>query len=105
MDPATGKAGGPIETKATCASIARPDGSSAGISAQEANTTDPSSPGDFCIDYAGSSRAPQAGDPGCVTGGVCFIRLAADAVTWAARDTASGGTDAPASLTVAPSRC
>ncbi len=101
VDPATGKAGGPIETKATCASIARPDGSSAGISALEANTTDPSSPGDFCIDYAGSSRAPQAGDPGCVTGGVCFIRLAADAVTWAARDTASGGTDAPASLTVA----
>ena len=101
VDPATGKTGGPIETKATCAKIARPDGSSAGISALEAGTTDPSSPAHFCIDYAGSSRAPQAGDPGCVTGGVCFIRLAADAVTWAARAAASGGADAPASLTVA----
>ena len=54
VDPATGQAGGQIETKATCAAIARPDGSSAGISALEAGTTDPSSPGDFCIDYAGS---------------------------------------------------
>ena len=101
VDPATGKAGGPIVTKATCASIARPDGSSAGIAALEANTTDPSSPGDFCIDYAGSSRAAQASDPGCVTGGICFIGLAGDADTWAARDTASGGSDAPASLTMA----
>ena len=101
VDPATGQAGGQIETKATCAAIARPDGSSAGISALEAGTTDPSSPGDFCIDYAGSSRSQQASDPGCVAGGVCFIRLAADAVTWASRDAASGGTDAPASLTVA----
>jgi ABC-type phosphate transport system substrate-binding protein len=101
VDPDTGKPGGPIETKATCASIARPDGSSAGIAALEANTTDPSSPSDFCIDYAGSSRAPRAGDPKCAAGGVCFIGLAVDAVTWAARDAASGGTDAPASLTVA----
>ncbi len=66
VDPATGKAGGPIVTKAAAPGIARPDGSSAGITALEANTTDPSGPGDFCIDYAGSSRAAQAGDPACV---------------------------------------
>jgi ABC-type phosphate transport system substrate-binding protein len=100
LDPATGKPGGPIVTKAGCAAIARPDGSSAGITALEANTADPSSPSHFCIDYAGSSRGPAAGDPPCASGGICFIRFADDVVTWASRDAASGGTDAPASLTV-----
>ena len=96
-----GKAGGTIVTKATCPPIPRPNGSSAGIAALEANTIDPSDPNDFCIDYAGSSRAAAAGDPGCAVPGICFVPLAGDAVTWAARDTASGGTDAPASLTLA----
>ncbi len=98
-NPATGQTGDPIKTKAGCAAIARPDGSSAGISALEANVTDPSSPGAYCIDYAGSSRAPSANDPACGAGGLCFVALAGDAVTWASRDAASGGTDAPASLT------
>jgi ABC-type phosphate transport system substrate-binding protein len=98
-DPTTGVTGGPIETKATCADIARPDGSSAGISALEAGVTDPSSSGDYCVDFAGSSRGPTASDPACATGGICFVPLAGDAVTWASRDAASGGTDAPASLT------
>jgi ABC-type phosphate transport system substrate-binding protein len=99
-NPATGAVGDSIVTKAGCPAIARPDGSSAGITALEANVTVPSKPGDFCIDYAGSSRAPASGDPACAPGGICFIRLAGDAVTWAARDAASGGTDAPASLTL-----
>ena len=98
-NPVTGQAGDMIGTKAGCAAIARPDGSSAGISALEANVTDPSAPGDYCVDYAGSSRAPSANDPACGSGGVCFVALAGDAVTWASRDAASGGTDAPASLT------
>jgi len=103
--PATGGTGDQIVTKAGCPSIARPDGSSAGITALEANTTDPASPGDFCIDFAGTSRGPSASDPACGTaGGICFIELAGDTVTWAARDAASGGTDAPASLTVAQLR-
>jgi ABC-type phosphate transport system substrate-binding protein len=100
-NPVTGKAGDMIETKAGCAAIARPDGSSAGISALAANVTGPSGPGDYCIDYAGSSRPPSASDPACAQGGLCFVALAGDAVTWASRDAASGGTDAPASLTPA----
>jgi ABC-type phosphate transport system substrate-binding protein len=98
-NPVTGKPGDPIVTKAGCNPIARPDGSSAGITALEANTPDPANPNDFCIDYAGSSRGVQAGDPGCTTGGICFVPVAGDAVTWAARDPAGGGTDAPATLT------
>ena len=97
--PATGGVGGPVETKTGCNSILRPDGSSAGITALEANTVDQSDPNDFCIDYAGSSRGPAAGDPGCTAGGICFVPIAGDAVTWAAGDPPSSGTDAPASLT------
>src|SRR6516165_11397222 len=100
-DPATGQVGGQVDTKTGCNSILRPDGSSAGITALEANTVDQSDPSDFCIDYAGSSRGPAAGDPPCATGGICFVPIAGDAVTWATRDAASGGTDAPASLTLA----
>jgi ABC-type phosphate transport system substrate-binding protein len=96
-----GKTGGAIVTKAGCKAIARPDGSSAGIAALEANTIDPADPNDFCVDYAGSSRAATASDPGCAVPGICFVPFASDAVTWAARDAASGGTDAPASLTLA----
>jgi ABC-type phosphate transport system substrate-binding protein len=99
-NPATGRPGDSIVTKAGCAATARPDGSSAGITALEANTADPADPADYCVDYAGSSRAPAANDPPCGPGGICFIQLAGDAVTWAARDAASGGTDAPASLTL-----
>jgi ABC-type phosphate transport system substrate-binding protein len=99
-NPGTGHTGDPIVTKAGCPAITRPDGSSAGISALEANTTDPADPGDYCIDYAGSSRAPGPNDPVCGGGGVCFLEVAGDAVTWAARDQASGGTDAPATLTL-----
>lgn len=99
VNPVTGATGDPIQAKAGCKPIARPDGSSPGIAALEANTTDPADPKAFCADYAGSSRGPQAGDPGCAAHGICFVPIADDAVTWAARDKASGGTDAPASLT------
>jgi ABC-type phosphate transport system substrate-binding protein len=98
-DPVTGQVGGPVQTKAGCNPIPRPDGSSAGIAALEANIPDQVNPNDFCIDYAGSSRGPVAGDPGCTSGGICFVPVAGDAVTWATRDAASGGTDAPVSLT------
>jgi ABC-type phosphate transport system substrate-binding protein len=76
----------------------RPDGSSAGISELEANVKDGSH---FCVDYARSSRSRASTDPACAAGGVCFIYLAGDAVTWSARSSAAGGTDAPASLTLA----
>jgi ABC-type phosphate transport system substrate-binding protein len=99
-NPGTGRPGGHIVTKAACTAITRPDGPSAAIAALRAGASDPSGPRDFCIDYAGSSRGPLADDPRCAAGGICFIPLAGDAVTWAARDAASGGTDAPASLTL-----
>src|SRR5215469_10992324 len=41
-DPVTGEIGGPVETKTGCNSILRPDGSSAGITALEANVMDQS---------------------------------------------------------------
>src|SRR5581483_1506722 len=100
-DPVTGKTGGKIVTKAGCKPVARPDGSSAGVSALEKDASDPAGPGALCVDFAGSSRAPESTDPACTTGGVCFLPVAGDAVTWATRDAASGGTDAPASLTPA----
>ena len=100
VNPATGQAGGRIVTKAACPAMARPDGSAAGVSALIANKTDPSDTTDYCIDFAGSSSVPTGGDPPCGSGGVCFIQLARDAVTWAARDAASGGSDAPSSLTM-----
>ena len=58
VNPVTRVAGDSIVTKAGCTAIPRPDGSSAGITALEANTVVPANPGDFCIDYAGASRAP-----------------------------------------------
>jgi ABC-type phosphate transport system substrate-binding protein len=99
VNPATGQAGDMIVTKTDCAPVPRPDGSSAGIAALAAGVTDPAGSGDYCVDYAGSSRRPSANDPACVAGGLCFVALAGDAVTWASRDAVSGGTDAPASLT------
>jgi len=90
-----------IVTKKGCATLARPDGSSAGITALDENVTDPSNKKYYCIDYARSSRARESTDPPFAAGGVAFVSLAGDAVTWADRDTAAGGTDAPANLTTA----
>jgi ABC-type phosphate transport system substrate-binding protein len=89
-----------IQTKSgsTNCNIARPDGSSAGIATLEGNAADGSH---FCVDFARSSRSRSSTDPACTTGGICFIDLGGDAVTWAARSTAAGGTDAPATLTLA----
>jgi ABC-type phosphate transport system substrate-binding protein len=80
--------------------IVRPTGSSAGIAALELNATVTGGTGN-CIDFARSSRARGSSDPACNTGGICFVALAGDAVTWASRSTAAGGTNAPASLTLA----
>jgi ABC-type phosphate transport system substrate-binding protein len=101
---ATSSGKSPIVTKAGCQPIKRPDGPSAGIAALRAGVADPAGSSDFCIDFAESSLGPVAGDPPCAAKGLCFVPLAGDAVTWAARATASGGTDAPASLTLAQLR-
>ena len=101
VNPYTLAIGDNIVTKSGCTAVARPDGSGAGKTALEANTVDPSNSKYYCEDYARSSSARSSSDPACATGGICYVGLAGDAVTWAARDTASGGTDAPATLTQA----
>jgi ABC-type phosphate transport system substrate-binding protein len=100
-NPVTGAIGDEIETKADCPGISRPDGTGAGISALDANVTDPESPSHYCIDYARASSGRTAADPPYAAGGIAFVALAGDAVTWADRDAVSGGTDAPANLTTA----
>jgi ABC-type phosphate transport system substrate-binding protein len=90
---------GNIQTKSgsTNCNIPRPDGSSAGIAALEGNASDGSH---FCVDFARSSRSRGSTDPACATGGICFLYLGGDAVTWSARSAAAGGTNAPSSLTL-----
>src|SRR5258708_9549310 len=86
-----------IKTKSGCAAIPRPNGSGAGITTLKANTktTDEKH---FCVDYARSSR-PRNGatDPPKAKGGIVFVALAKDAVTYATNST----TNAPANLTTA----
>jgi ABC-type phosphate transport system substrate-binding protein len=101
VNPDTLAIGDNIVTKKGCAAIARPDGSGAGIAALEANAHPSGDTTNYCVDYARSSRAPESTDPACASGGVCFVPLAGDAVTWADRSAAAGGTDAPANLTTA----
>jgi ABC-type phosphate transport system substrate-binding protein len=99
-NPTTGAIGDTIVTKATSTdsttcSMPRPDGSSAGITAL--TTANPTISGHPCIDFARSSRDRQPTDPPYAKGGIAFVDLAGDAVTWAANST----TNAPANLTTA----
>jgi hypothetical protein len=96
VNPITGAIGDSIPEKADCPSIARPDGSSAGITQLGSFTK--SSSGPYCTNFARSSRARGASDPPYAAGGVAFTALAGDAVTW---DTPAVNTSAPASLTPA----
>jgi ABC-type phosphate transport system substrate-binding protein len=100
-NPVTQAQGDQIETKSACTTIARPNGTGQGKSALEANTTDPTNSKYFCIDYARAASARSSSDPACSTGGICYVSVAGDAVTWAVRSAANGGTDAPATLTPA----
>ncbi|MFF2749850.1 PstS family phosphate ABC transporter substrate-binding protein [Kitasatospora sp. NPDC058048] len=77
---------GTITTKTGATAITRPNGSGAGITALNANTS-------ATVDFARSSRGPVATDPTTDD----FVALAQDAVSWAAK---SGG-NAPANLTTA----
>ncbi|WP_406090896.1 PstS family phosphate ABC transporter substrate-binding protein [Kitasatospora purpeofusca] len=76
----------PITTKSGATSIARPNGSGAGVKALENNTN-------ATVSFARSSRGPATGDQ--VTD--LFVAYAKDAVSWAAK---SGG-HAPANLSTA----
>lgn len=95
-NPATGAVGDMIKVKAKCAKIARPDGSSAGILALTANTKT-SDGKHHCIDFARSSRGRTSTDPPKARGGIEFVALAKDAVTYATQKT----TNAPGNLTTA----
>jgi ABC-type phosphate transport system substrate-binding protein len=94
VNPVTGAIGDTIITKSGCTGIPRPDGSSAGITALTQNAMD-SNGINYCIDYARSSVGRTATDPPYAPGGVAFVALAGDAVTWAS----DAPSDAPASLT------
>jgi ABC-type phosphate transport system substrate-binding protein len=89
-----------IVTKAGCPVIVRPNGSTAGLKALDANTFDGKT-GHYCIDFGRSSGARSTSAPKPGPGGVLYVEFAKDAITWAARSTAHGGTDAPATLTKA----
>jgi ABC-type phosphate transport system substrate-binding protein len=80
VNPITGAIGDSIPIKADCSPIPRPDGSSAGIN--QLKTFTKSSSGPFCTNFARSSRARASTDPPFAAGGVAFVTLAGDAITW-----------------------
>jgi len=95
LNPKTGLTDN-IAFKSGCAKVARPNGSSAGIATLAANTKT----GDkkhFCADFARSSRPRASTDPSKGPGGILFVALGKDAVTFAT----NGTTNAPANLTTA----
>jgi ABC-type phosphate transport system substrate-binding protein len=92
--PGTVLPGGNITTKADCAQIVRPDGSTAGISTLALNVKTKDGKY-YCVDYARSSRARESTDPPAAPGGVLFVTLATDAVSYATTKT----TNAPSNLT------
>jgi ABC-type phosphate transport system substrate-binding protein len=94
-----------IVPKQGCASVTRPNGSNAGLKALDANAVDKTNPKDYCIDIARSSSGRSSTSPAPKPGGVGYVALAEDAVTWAVRDTGATKTVpasyAPKSLTLA----
>ena len=84
-----------IKTKTTCAAIMRPNGSGAGVAALILNAKTKN--GHFCIDFARSSSPRSPTNPPKAKGGVVFVALAKDAVTYATNT----GSNAPTNLTTA----
>jgi ABC-type phosphate transport system substrate-binding protein len=95
-----------IVPKAGCKAITRPNGSGAGLTAlddsqfvKSGKTTYP------CVDFARSSSGRSATSPAPKPGGVGYVALAEDAVTYATRDKGATktvpDTYAPKSLTLA----
>jgi ABC-type phosphate transport system substrate-binding protein len=99
LNPKTGLTDN-IATKAGCSKIPRPDGGSAGLLAFYANTVVPGHTKDFCIDYVRSTRGRSSKDPAKAKGGVVFVVLAKDAITYATNG-GKAGTNAPRNLTTA----
>ncbi len=95
-DPHTGAIHGLIRFKGGCTLQQRPNGSSEGITAVKTNEGG-STAGHPCEDFARSSPDRATGDPSFARGGLAFVTLAGDAVTWSTQQV----TNAPASLTPA----
>jgi len=94
LNPKTGMTDN-ITTKAGCTpAIPRPNGSSAGITTLDANTKVGKH---FCVDFARSSRGRTGTDPAKGPGGIVFVALGKDAVTYATNST----THAPSNLSTA----
>ena len=87
-----------IRPKKGCPVTTRPNGSTAGWTALKANQKDGV---DFCMDFARSSGARNPLAPKAGKGGLLWVAFAKDAITWSARASNHGGSDAPASLTKA----
>jgi ABC-type phosphate transport system substrate-binding protein len=98
LNPKTGLTDN-IVTKSGCPAIPRPDGGSAGLLVfyTNAKTKDKKH---FCIDYVRSTRARSSSDPAKGPGGVAFIELAKDAITYTTNG-GKAGTHAPKNLTTA----
>jgi ABC-type phosphate transport system substrate-binding protein len=91
-----------ISPKIGCASIVRPATSGSGLKALEGTQVIKVGKASFpCINYARSSGARKPTDPKKAAGGVVFVAFAKDAISWATRSAIHGGSDAPASLTLA----
>jgi ABC-type phosphate transport system substrate-binding protein len=95
LNPKTGLTDN-ISLKSGCAKIPRPNGSSAGIATLAANTKTKDKK-HFCADFARSSRGRASTDPSRGPGGIQFVALGKDAVTFATNAT----TNAPSNLTTA----
>jgi len=94
-NPLNGAIGDSIQVKGGgCSAIARPNGSSAGVTALGASQK---VSGTNCVSFARSSRSRSPSDPPYAAGGIAFVNLGGDAVTWSAQAT----TNAPATLSAA----
>jgi ABC-type phosphate transport system substrate-binding protein len=74
-----------IRPKAGCGVITRPNGGNAGLTALDDNTVDGKT-GHYCIDFARTSSGRSSTAPAPGKGGVAYVALAEDAVTYATRD-------------------
>ena len=97
-----------IEPKIGCsAKTVRPNGSGAGLKALDQNAK-AGKTGDYCLDFSRSSSSRSSSAPAPGKGGVSYVALATDAVTYATRDTGATktvpATYAPKTLTVAQLR-
>jgi ABC-type phosphate transport system substrate-binding protein len=95
-NPKTGAIGDSIKTKAGCATIPRPDGASAGITAFLANAKT-SDGKHFCIDYVNNTRPRASTDPPKGPGGILFVAMGKDAISYATNAT----NNAPGNLSTA----